>query len=636
MTSSNPTLNKVLLSSLGVLLATSMFASHASAQQWPAYGGSLGGGQYSAANQITPDNVHQLKPVWRYDTGDFSNGENKTRKTTFEANPIYRDGKLFFCTPYNRVVALVPETGRKLWDYEPTPQLDRNYNQQHSLICRGVSYWESGKEGRCEKRIIAPVLDGRLFAVDANDGKLCEGFGNNGTIDLNKGVAKAKNGAVNITSPALVFEDLAIVGMAIGDNQSIDMADGSVRAFDVRTGEQRWSWDPIPAEYRAKSGAANAWAPLSLDAATGTLFVPTTSPSPDYWGGFRAPNLTKANAVVALDARTGQERWAQQLVRHDLFDLDLPAQPALADKLVDGQKRPAVVQVTKMGTIFVLDRQTGEFMFETVDMPVPQTNVPGEYTSPTQPVPILPKPVAKQGFTDKDVWGITPIDQAMCKGMIKGMRAEGIYTPPSVQGSVQMPFFGGGSNWGGMAFDPERRLIITNVMNLAQWVRLVPAAGPDKVKEGELGRQKGAPYMMRRGILLSPIGVPCNAPPWGEISAVNIDTGELVWRVPLGRVPLPLGIKAPAAWGSPNIGGPIATSTGLVFIAATMDAKIRAFEAWTGQEVWSHDIPFDGAATPMTFVSQKDGKQYLVIAAGGSALLRPNLGDAIVAFALPD
>lgn len=618
------------------LAGFTLAAGSVQAQQWPAYGGALGGGQYSAADQITPDNVQELEQAWVYHTGDFSNGENDTRKTTFEANPIYRDGKLFFCTPYNRVVALEPETGKELWDYEPTPKLDRNYNQQHSLICRGVSYWESGREGRCEKRIIAPVLDGRLFALDATDGTLCEDFGDKGTINLNRGVAKAQNGAVNVTSPALVFEDLAIVGMAIGDNQSIDMADGTVRAFDVRTGEQRWSWDPIPAQFRAQSGAANAWAPLSLDASTATLFVPTTSPSPDYWGGFRAPNLDKANAVVALDARTGNLRWSQQLVRHDLFDNDLPAQPALANKIVDGQKKPAVVQVTKMGTIFVLDRETGEFMFETIDMPVPQTDVPGEYTAPTQPVPVLPKPVAKQGFTDKDVWGITPIDQAMCKDMIKGMRADGIYTPPSVQGSVQMPFFGGGSNWGGMAFDPERRLVITNVMNLAQWVRLVPADGPDNIKEGELGRQKGAPYMMRRGILLSPLGVPCNEPPWGEISAVNIDTGELVWRVPLGQVPLPLGIKAPSSWGSPNIGGPIATATGLVFIAATMDAKLRAFDAWTGEEVWSHDIPFDGAATPMTFVSEKNGKQYVVIAAGGSALLRPRLGDAIVAFALPD
>jgi quinoprotein glucose dehydrogenase len=448
-------------------------------------------------------------------------------------------------------------------------------------------------------------------------------------------VAKAENGAVNVTSPAMIFENLAIVGMAIGDSHAVDMADGTIRAFDVRSGEQVWSWNPIPEQYRAKSGAANAWAPLSLDPKTGTLFVPTSSPSPDYWGGFRAPNLKNTNAVVALDARTGNLRWARQFVHHDLFDLDAPAQPALADKIVNGQKRAAVVQVTKMGTIFVIDRESGEFMFETIETPVPQTDVPGEYTSPTQPVPVLPKPVAKQGFSEKDVWGITPIDQAMCKSEIKGMRADGLYTPPSVQGSVQMPFFGGGSNWGGMAFDPERRLIITNVMNLVQWVRLIPAEGPDKVKEGELAHQTGAPYMMRRGVLLSPLGVPCNAPPWGEISAVNIDTGELVWRVPLGQVPLPLGINAPASWGSPNIGGPIATSTGLVFIAATMDSKIRAFNAWTGEMVWSHEIPFDVAATPMTFVSEKNGKQYVVIAAGGSALLRPRIGDAIVAFALP-
>jgi quinoprotein glucose dehydrogenase len=606
------------------------------AQVWPAYGGALGGGQYSGATQITPQNVHKLKPAWTYNTGDFSDGKDGTRKTTFEANPIYRDGKLFICTPYNRVVALEPETGKRVWEYEPTPKLDRNYNQQHSLICRGVSYWESGLEGRCEKRIIAPVLDGRLIAVDANDGKLCDDFGNKGTITLNTDATKNKKGEVNVTSPAVIFEDLAIIGMAIGDNQAIDMVDGTVQAFDVRTGQLRWAWDPIPQALRADAGAANAWAPLSLDPKTATIFVPTGSPSPDYWGGFRAPNLENANAVVALDARSGQKKWAQQIVRHDLFDMDAPAQPALANKSVNGRMRDAVVQVTKMGTIFVLDRETGDFLFETVNRPVPQTDVLGEYTAATQPMPVLPKPVAKQGFTEDDAWGITPIDQALCKSQMAGMRADGLYTPPSVQGSVQMPFYGGGSNWGGMAFDPVRRLIITNVMNLAQWVRLVPTDGPDNDKEGELGQQKGAPYMMRRGVLLSPFGVPCNAPPWGEISAVNIDTGELVWRVPLGRVPLPLGLETPKEWGSPNIGGPIATSTGLVFIAATTDAKIRAFNAWTGEEVWSHDIPFDGAATPMTFVSEKNGKQYLVIAAGGSALLRPVLGDAIVAFALRD
>ena len=282
----------------------------------------------------------------------------------------------------------------------------------------------------------------------------------------------------------------------------------------------------------------------------------------------------------------------------------------------------------------MLDRDSGAFRFETREQAVPQTDVPGEHTSPTQPVPVLPKPIATQGFAPRDAWGITPIDREWCRQEAERYRADGLFTPPSVRGSVQMPFYGGGSNWGGVAFDPVRRLVIGNVMNLVQWVRLIPA-DDDPAGSGELGRQKGAPYMMRRGVLLSPLGIPCNAPPWGQLTAIDIDTGATRWQVPLGEVPLALGLTGPAKWGSPNIGGPIATATGLVFIAATMDSKIRAFNAWTGEIVWEHEIPFDGAATPMTFVSERDGRQYLVIAAGGSSLLRKRLGDALVAFRLP-
>ena len=618
------------------LLATFPLCLPAMAQSWPAYGGGPGGGQYSAAAEITPENIHRLEPVWTFNTGDFSNGGDGTRKTTFEANPIYADGKILICTPYNRVIALEPETGTALWSFEPDPPLPRDYDQQHSLICRGVSYWESGQEGLCERRVIAPVLDGRIVALDAGSGAPCVDFGEVGSVDLNALRGGEGEGVVNVTSPPVIYRDLVIIGTAIGDNQAVDQPDGVVRALDVRSGEEAWSWSPIPAAYRDKSGAANAWAPLSLDPASGTVFVPTTSPSPDYWGGSRAPNLEKTNAVVALDALTGAEKWVRQIVHHDLFDFDMPAQPALVDREVDGRRVEAVAQLTKMGWMFLLDREDGSFLFETRERPVPQTDIPGETTSPTQPVPQLPKPLARQGFTARDAWGITPLDRAWCRDQVDGMRADGLFTPPTVRGSVQMPFYGGGNNWGGLAFDPDRRLVFANVMNLVQWVRLIPTDAPDTDRQGELGRMKGAPYMMRRGVLLSPLGVPCNAPPWGELSAIDIDTGETRWRVPLGRVPLALGLEGPASWGSPNIGGPIATASGLVFIAATMDARLRAFNAWTGEIVWSHDLPFDGAATPMTFISEKDGRQYVVIAAGGSALLRPRLGDALVAFRLAD
>ncbi|MGX1101116.1 pyrroloquinoline quinone-dependent dehydrogenase [Amorphus sp. MBR-141] len=619
-----------------LLLPVLLAATPARAQGWSTYGGAPGGGQYSAATQITPDNVDRLEVAWTFRTGDFSDGGDGTRATTFEANPIYADGRLYVCTPYNRVIAVEAETGRQLWSFEPDPPLPRDYDQQHSLICRGVSYWDGGGGvgEPCARRIIAPVLDGRLLALDAATGTLCTDFGTGGVIDLNDDYPRLGTGVVNVTSPPVIFEDLAIVGTAIGDNQTVDMPDGVVRAFDVRTGAEKWAWNPIPDRYRAKSGAANAWAPMSLDPETATLFVPTTSPSPDYWGGDRSPNLEATNAVAALDARSGSELWVRQLTHHDLFDTDLPAQPVVADQIDDGTRYPAVVQATKTGQLFVLDRDSGAFRFETREQAVPQTDVPGEHTSPTQPVPVLPKPIATQGFAPRDAWGITPIDREWCRQEAERYRADGLFTPPSVRGSVQMPFYGGGSNWGGVAFDPVRRLVIGNVMNLVQWVRLIPAAD-DPAGSGELGRQKGAPYMMRRGVLLSPLGIPCNAPPWGQLTAIDIDTGATRWQVPLGEVPLALGLTGPEKWGSPNIGGPIATATGLVFIAATMDSKIRAFNAWTGEIVWEHEIPFDGAATPMTFVSERDGRQYLVIAAGGSSLLRKRLGDALVAFRLP-
>ncbi len=624
-------------------LAPARPAKAEAAAGWPAYGGAAGGGQYSPADQITAANVAGLEQAWIYRSGDFSNGGKGARATTFEANPILAENTLYICTPYNRVVALVPETGAELWSYAPDPPLARDYDQQHSLICRGVSYWAAadGSEGPCDRRIVAPVLDGRLLALDARSGQPCADFGTGGSLAINDAEIFGE-GVLNITSPPVIFEDLVIVGTALGDNQRVDMPDGVVRAYDVRSGALRWTWDPVPPALVDKTGAANAWAPMSLDTDRGILYVPTSSPSPDYWGGFRpGTELDAVNAVVALDARTGMRIWARQIVHHDLFDNDMPAQPALTQVHRAGRTVPALVQATKMGQLWVLDRTTGAPLFPVNEQAVPQSDVPGERSAATQPVPVLPEPMADQGFTADQAWGITPLDRDWCAETVRELRADGLYTPPSIRGSVQRPFFGGGSNWGGIAIDPVRRLVIGNVMNLVQWVRLIPTADLDATVAGPLGggeraRQKGAPYGMRRGVLTSPLGVPCNPPPWGTLTAIDLDTGAQRWQVPFGRVPLFAGLAGPAAWGGPNLGGPLATAGGLIFIGASMDARIRAINAWTGQTLWSHELPFDGVATPMTFVSRTDGRQYVVLAAGGSSLLRKSLGDALVAFRLPE
>lgn len=615
-----------------LLLPLLTLAAPAIAQDWPDYGNDPGGSRHSPLDQIHAANVDDLTVAWTYRSGDFSNGENDTTATTFEATPVLDDGRLFFCTPYNRVIALDAAKGTEIWTWEPDPPLDRDYNLQHSLICRGVAVWRSTDEGVCSTRVFEGILDGRLAALDADTGQPCTDFGDGGIVDLNSFDNHGRI-PVNMTSAPVIWNDLVIVGTAIGDNIENDLPDGIVRAFDVRTGREVWSWDPIPVDQRNTTGAANAWAPLSVDPERDLVFVPTGSPSPDYFGGLRQGAIPDANAVVALDAATGAKRWSFQTIHHDLFDFDVPAQPTLVDVRRDGRTIPAVVQATKTGYLFVLDRETGDPLFPVVERPVPRSWVPGETAAPTQPMPLLPPPLFDQGMAPRDAWGITPIDRAWCADAIADMRADGLFTPPSLEGSVQRPFYGGGSNWGGVAFDPASRLVIVNGMNLTQWVRLIPRERDREPGEGELGLQKGTPYAMRRGLLMSPLGVPCNAPPWGTLAAIDIDTGQIRWQVPLGRTPAGfLGIETPASWGAPNLGGPIVTAGGLVFIAATADARIRAFNVWTGAEVWTHDLPYAGVATPMTY--EIDGEQYVVIAAGGSKVLQSESGDVLMAFKL--
>jgi quinoprotein glucose dehydrogenase len=633
------------ISGVLALLGAAVFAL-AQAQEpsagWPVYGGSPGGGHFSPLAQITAANVGQLREEWVYRTGDYSPAAPGLRATTFEATPILVDGTLYFCTPYNRVIALTAATGRLVWSHEPSPRLDRAYDREHSLICRGVAYWQELAPNAslpCQQRIFQGVLDGRLEALDARTGRLCEDFAAGGTIDLNTlDNGSVGVGRVDITSPPVVYEDLVIVGSAIADNQAVNMPSGFVRAFDARTGQERWHWSPIPPALRNQTGAANVWAPMAIDPARGILFAPTTSPSPDYWGGLRVDPLPGADALVALDARTGAPRWQFQTVHHDLFDYDLPAQPTLVEVRRDGRAIAAVAQPTKTGFLWVLDRETGAPVFPVVERPVPASDVPGEHAAPTQPMPSLPPPLALQRVTDAEVWGLTPLDRNACLARVHALRNDGMFTPPSLRGSLVLPYAGGGSNWGGMAYDPRAHIAIVNVMNIAGYVRLFPSGEYARLKRAggdEVAPMVGAPYAMQRGVLLSPLGIPCTRPPWGTIAAVDLDTGAIRWQRPFGRQPIgAFGLAAPAAWGAPNLGGAVVTGGGLIFIAATPDGMFRALDLQTGATLWEHKLPFPGVATPMSFQA-RDGRQFVVIAAGGSSLLGSPIGDALVAFALP-
>jgi len=629
---------------IGILAGGSLAASVAATELgvgWPSYGGDPGGTRYSKLAQITPQNVASLAKAWEYHTGDVSDGSGAISATSFQATPILFEDSLYLCTPFNRIVALDPATGRERWSYDPKVEARKDAASRETdggaLRCRGVTAWRDAQapaEAACAARIFEGVIDGRLIAVDARTGKLCTAFGEQGTIDINK-LPNFGVGQVNFSSPPAVFEDKVIVGSAIGDNVRANMPHGIVRAFDARSGHQAWAWDPIPAELADQTGASNTWAPISIDEQRGWVVLPTTSPSPDYYGGQRAAAMPWTSAVVVLDARTGKRIWHFQTIHHNLWDYDLASQPALVEIHKDGVARAAVAQATKMGFIFVLDRETGAPVFPVVERPAPKSEVPGEASAPTQPVPTLPPPIARQEIRAEDAWGLLYFDRRACESEMAALDNRGLYTPPSLRGSVAFPLFGGGSNWGSVAYDPQENLLVANTMNVVGMIQLVPREQFVGVKKAhpdeEITAQRGTPYGMRRKILVSPLGVPCNPPPWGELSAVELASGAVRWRVPLGQVK-----KGPfytlESWGSPNVGGPIVTAGGLVFIGATMDNKIRAFDVRTGTKLWEGALPAFAMATPMTY--EAGGRQFVVVAAGGHAALG-GFGDSVIAFALP-
>lgn len=623
------------------VLTLLILSSNCVAQSWSAYGGDPGGARYSSLKQLSDKNVHLLKKAWTFRTGELEtyNGTNAIEKAAFEATPVLIDNTLFFSTPSSRVFAIDPASGKQKWLYDPKVDLKKHYSE---ITSRGVSVWptekSSPKSGR-NRRIFIGTIDGRLIALNAQTGSPVPEFGNNGSINLREGIGDD----ISMTSPPAVVGDIIVAGSSMGDNNKSNFPRGVVRAFSAVTGKEVWSWDPLESDSARKTGAANAWSIISVDEKRNLVFVPTGSTSPDYFGGYRTGDNLYSNSVVALDAKTGKLVWHFQVVHHDIWDYDVAAQPMLIDVPRNGRNVPAVAVGTKMGHIFILDRTTGKPLFPVEEREVPLSDVDGEHSSRTQPFPVLPKPIGLQKISVSDAWGPTPELKKQAEQRIARYVNKGIFTPPSLQGTLVTPGNVGGIHWGGMCYDRGKNVLITNINWLAAVIRLIPREKweDDKKQQderslrAETGMQHGTPYILKRDYLFDVIDENWFAqttPPWGTLNAIDMKTGKDKWQVPVGFMADTVKYPDARKWGSINFGGAIVTAGNLVFIAATRDNFFRAFNADTGAMLWESLLPASAQATPMTY--QVNGKQFVVIAAGGHGKFLTKMGDYVVAYAL--
>jgi quinoprotein glucose dehydrogenase len=603
---------------------------------WEHWGGDRGGTRFSALSQITPSNVNNLIRAWEFRTGDLAKRTRNTMALSkFQATPLFVEGQLVFCTPFNEVIALHPGTGAQTWRFDA--RIDTEQRPADRYNCRGVAFWEDtevAKDAICRSRIFMGTNDARLIALDAKTGSPCPDFGVNGELKIDIGVKLEWPGEFQITSPPVIARGVVVVGSSIADNRRVNAPSGHVRAYDARTGRPRWTWDPLVHD-GIEAGHGNVWAPMSSDEELGMVFMPTSSPSPDFWGGKRPGNNEHANSVVALRAETGEFVWSFQTVHHDVWDYDVPAQPTLARVDTGSEWRDVVIQPTKQGFVFVLDKRTGRPIWPVEERHVPQVGAEGEHLSPTQPFPTHLPTLVPQRITADDAFGVISFwDRKACRDKIAAARNDGLYTPPTVQGSLLFPMSGGGVNWGGAAFDPSNQVVYANTSRVAYIVTLIPTAQADRAKISsgvEFGPQLGAPFAATRQILVSPLGIPCNSPPWGALVAIDLKAGRILWQSSVGttedRAPFGLAL----ATGTGLVNGVLVTGGGLVFTGA-MDAYLRAFDGLSGVELWQGRLPVPGVANPMTYAWE--GDQYVVIAAGGHSGAGTSIGESVVAFRL--
>ncbi|OAT32319.1 quinate/shikimate dehydrogenase [Buttiauxella brennerae ATCC 51605] len=625
-------------------------------KDWKHWGNTTHGDRFAALDQINKGNVAGLEVAWTAHTGDIpqSNGSGAEDQNT----PLQVGDTLFVCTPYSKVLALDVDSGKEKWRF------DSHATAPNWQRCRGLGYFEEttqkvaatlaepAQPAACPRRLFLPTTDARLLAINADNGKLCEDFGDHGTVDLKAGMGEVKPGYYQQTSTPLVAGNVVVVGGRVADNFSTGEPPGVVRAYDVHTGKLAWAWDPgnpaitgLPPEGQTYTrGTPNVWSAMSYDAKLGLIYLPTGNATPDFFGGTRTAQDDKySSSIVAVDAATGQVRWHFQTTHHDLWDFDLPSQPLLYD-LPDGKgsTTPVIVQTSKQGMIFMLNRETGEPVAKVEERPVPQGNIEGERYSKTQPYSVGMPMIGNGTLKESDMWGATPIDLLICRIEFKGMRHEGVYTPPGLDRSLQYPGSLGGMNWGSVSVDPNNSLMFVNDMRLGLANYMVPRANVAKNASGiEMGivPMDGTPFGAMRERFLSPLGIPCQKPPFGTMSAIDLKSGKVVWQVPVGTVqdtgPLGIRMHLPIPIGMPTLGASLSTQSGLLFFAGTQDFYLRAFDTANGKEIWKSRLPVGSQSGPMTYVSPKTGKQYIVINAGG-ARQSPDRGDYIIAYALPD
>jgi quinoprotein glucose dehydrogenase len=604
-------------------------------QVWDAFGGNQQAQKYSTATQITPDNVKNLKKAWEIHTGDVGSGAHET---TWGATPLFVNNTVYVGTPMDRIFAVEPDTGKTKWTYSA----DGNGKADNQgFKNRGVAYWAASNPvaGQpCQKMVYIGTVDGKLHGVDADTGKACAGFGNNGAVDVDAWNTINHKWKVGLIQPPAVYKDTLIVGWAGLDWVYKTENPGTVYGIDARTGQLKWTFNPIPADVQDQTGTANVWAGISVDPETGLAFLPVSSPSPNYYGGDRLKEMPLVTATVALNAETGEVKWSRQLIHHDIWDLDINSAPTLVDLHKDGQTIPALVQANKMGLMVVLNRNTGEPIYPIVEKPYPASDVQGEVASPTQPFVPYPAPlVAEQSPPISTLADIVSFGQ--CSRWKARIRDEGRYTPPSLRGSISWPATVGGVEWGGGAVDPTTGNYVVNADQVPQIYTLIPRAEANKIygdaQRGADGysAQQGSAYGFKIQNFLNMWGMPCWAPPYGQLSSYDLNTGKLLWRKPFGQVQK-WGFYMPESWGSVTIGAPVVTKSGLIFIGASMDSRVRAIDLKTGNVLWKQIVDAPAVAQPAVYTYK--GKQYVLFVAGGNGILTPRLSDQLVAFALPN